>query len=177
MIALPPPPARVPAGAGACRRTKDWMRVVDQVSRAAKPSLKGSGKAYAPDETSPWLLSSMVRLLPGGALLTPLKQRSLLWSWKRVRVGGPIRGHRGFAAHSRQLVQAQMERDGGIKIHRVEIGASCLTLRPCGAQGGRGEAEKRPQTGTWAAPSSSRRTCAAQTCAPGVCSNQGGVRA
>lgn len=30
-----------------------------------------------------------------------------------------------------------------------------------------------PQIPTWVAPSSSRRTCAAQTCAPGVCSDRG----
>lgn len=41
---LPPPTAWVSAGAKAFRGTKDWMSVVDQVSGAARPSLKDSGK-------------------------------------------------------------------------------------------------------------------------------------
>lgn len=88
---------------------------MDQVSKAAKPSLKGSGKAQAPDEESPGLLSSAVRL-------TQLQQRSLLWSWKRVRVGGPVGGRRGSAAYARQLVQTRLERDGGVEMQEWRMG-------------------------------------------------------
>lgn len=59
----------------------------------------------------------------------------------------------------------------------MENGASCLTLRPCGAPGGRGEAEERPTNANLGSAQLQPRTCAAQTCAPGVCSDQGGVRA
>lgn len=82
--ALPPPTARVPAGAGACRRTKDWMRVVDQVGRAVIPKRLQQGLGTGPRRPPGYLAPrSGFWWLPVEKLAVELDAGSRRWPCRR----------------------------------------------------------------------------------------------